>query len=329
MKKGRTSFLNRHFALIIALMFGAMAAILVFVLPQWRFDKLLNLIGINRFFPGVSPPYLMNARLAATAAGALFTCSMTWPVLRFIEPLMGKKSTKKPGQRTVAADKRRESVSHAPVSRVRTTDYHPDAPPRRPIFAETELGAPLMSDDALASDGELILGERDQALPVSELVASETPGPIESLPDLAAREPVVRGSLFSGITDKPVETDTSYQRQSAPTPIVRESLFSNTQPAAPIQMTAQTVVEPEAALAEPEHLTKRPPEKAAVYAIVPPAPGHSAPVIETPIPALIDRLEAALQLRAERQHGDSGVSAATDGDIASLRQTLRSFGGAA
>jgi hypothetical protein len=189
MSKSVKILLNRHFALIIALMIGALAGMLLLFMPEWRFAGLVHFLGIDQMIPAAQPPFGGQARKLAALAAGIFGVLGSWPLVRIAERALGGKSGRKA--------KTRRAVTIPTAPKVSAADAHPDAPPRRPIFAETELGAPLMSEEALASDGELVLGARDEALvlddldfsPLPERVAAPMP-PVPETVQQAAPEPV-------------------------------------------------------------------------------------------------------------------------------------------
>jgi hypothetical protein len=191
--------------------------------------------------------------------------------MRFAERLMGGTA------RTKATPKPRAKVIIPAAPRVSAADAHPDAPPRRPIFAETELGAPLMSEAALAGDGELMLGTRDEALDV-------TPVAVDPLPD-ALGWPMT-ASATDTVTDGPAQTVDQNN----------DSAF-------------QTVV------AEPDQPLR---------SVTPNPDGE-----DRTIDGLINRLDTALRGKSIRHLANPDGASETPGDIASLRQALRGFGGTA
>ena len=350
MIKSKKSLLNRHFALVIALMFAAMAAILIFVLPQWRLDRLLNLIGVGQFFPGVSAPYGMKARLALLALSSVATFASTWLMMRFIEPLLGGKRARKATRKPPIGSKTR---SPAKPASVRAADAHPDAPPRRPIFAEAELGAPLMSVDAASADGELLLGERDQALPLEPVAVQPPPGFIPEYqsyartPESVPVEPVAQPDSIPPLVS-PVSSEAPQSQPLELKPQARESLFAETTapnldprpsfaPFAPSPRESIFAAVPDMSRVsnEPEVDTPAPPPVAQFdspqYSPAQPSASDNSDdgADKPPISALVERLDAALKRRAANNSAGSSGLAERDGDIGSLREALRSFGGVA
>jgi hypothetical protein len=125
---------------VFGAMLGCAAAILVAAIPQWLFEATAASSGIGDVLSVAQPPLGMKARLFATfvafVGAALFGWLAGWVVERL---LSGQRAPK-----TVAEDDAfdlGEFVVEAP----------PVAMPRRPISADRELGAPLMSDEALTT----------------------------------------------------------------------------------------------------------------------------------------------------------------------------------
>jgi hypothetical protein len=153
----RFSILNRlPLAPVIGAMFAVVAAILVLATPQWLFQDAIVASGLPTLFSAATPPLgakakILSAILAASIVGAIF-----WAAIAAIE-------------RLIESSRKAPSDGKADVEDAKTLDQIL-ADRRRPIFAEADLGAPLMSDEAAAvARDELVL---DTALP--EVDASDT-----------------------------------------------------------------------------------------------------------------------------------------------------------
>jgi hypothetical protein len=128
------------------------------------------------------------------------------------ERMMGKKTKVK----TKIRPRSKSTVVAPAAPKVSAADAHPDAPPRRPIFAETELGAPLMSEEALSIDGELVLNPRDQALDVLPVEVGPLPSilvaPLQQAAAVQPAEPFVsavqnREDIAPAVSQKTVEPE--------------------------------------------------------------------------------------------------------------------------
>jgi hypothetical protein len=138
---------NLPFAPIVAALFGLVSAILVFATPGWLLERAVGASGLSSAIAAAQPPLGDTARTLIAVVVGLAVGLVLWVILRVIEKQVhaarvGAKS--RPvvaGVDTIAGSE--------PVSR--------RASGRAPIFAGQELGAPLMSDEALASGEELFL----------------------------------------------------------------------------------------------------------------------------------------------------------------------------
>lgn len=126
------------FAPVVALLFGIVAAILVAAVPQWMFEAAVMASGLPTVLAAASPPLGLVARLLAIAlafgAGTLAVWALVAPLAGYLEA----KARVRTPWRDAGYD-------------VDTAFMPSDLlPPRRPIFAPDELGAPLMSDEAIS-----------------------------------------------------------------------------------------------------------------------------------------------------------------------------------
>lgn len=172
---------NLPFAPIVAVLFGVVAAILVFATPAWLLERTVGSLGISSFISAAKPPLGTTARALMALSTGLGTAGLLWLIMRPIERLIHKRRTA-PGFATAA------TAAVVPVA---------EQGARAPIFAGDELGAPLMSDEALASGEELFLNAAmveapapaaDPA-PVFELTELEPPFAEEQVLDLQGFNP--------------------------------------------------------------------------------------------------------------------------------------------
>ncbi len=140
MAKKRSLIQRLPLAPVFGAMLGSAAAILVAATPQWLFDATVVSSGIGDVLSVAQPPLGIKARLLAILVAFAGAALFGWLVGRAVERFLS-------GPRapiTVAEDDAldlSEFVVEAPAV----------ARPRRPISADRELGAPLMSDEALAT----------------------------------------------------------------------------------------------------------------------------------------------------------------------------------
>jgi hypothetical protein len=168
------------FAPVVAVLFGVVAAILMAAVPVWLFEKGVVASGLPEIIAAAAPPLGLIARLLAIAAAfvgtALLVRILLVPVGRMID---GKARARTPW-RDAGYDADAEQSQANPL------------PPRRPIFAPDELGAPLMSDEAIAA-----------VQPVAEVEAAPM---VEEEPELS--EPIATATL-EPVVVAPTDADSS------------------------------------------------------------------------------------------------------------------------
>lgn len=155
----RLSFLNRlPFSPVVGALYGAVAAILVLATPHWLLERAVLSSGMPGLIPAAAPPLGTKASILVAVATALAVGALAWAAARLIE-------------RTILARPRRQARDEesAPAMAERIAPVPP-----RPIFAQADLGAPLMSDEAVAvAREELVLDQT--VVEVSEADAAPVP----------------------------------------------------------------------------------------------------------------------------------------------------------
>ena len=126
------------FAPVVAVLFGAVAAILVAAVPQWLFEKAVVASGLPTVLAAAAPPLGMVARILAIALSFAAVAFVLWIMLTTVTRLLDARKR----AQTLWRDGGYDGDALSPGSEL--------LPPRRPIFAPDELGAPLMSDEAIA-----------------------------------------------------------------------------------------------------------------------------------------------------------------------------------
>jgi hypothetical protein len=123
---------------VAAVMFGVAAAILVAAVPISMFESAVMSTGLPQALSIAEPPLGLKARILAIVVVSLGMAALSWLVITPIERWADRDRRRR---RPWADDGyARADADSAPVDRA-----------RKPIFAPEELGAPLMSDAALAS----------------------------------------------------------------------------------------------------------------------------------------------------------------------------------
>jgi hypothetical protein len=120
---------------VIAGMFGLIALTLIFMAPVWLLERLVSSAGLPALIPATQPPLGNTARSLCAIAGGLGVFVLLWALLSPLQTLVRKRRPQKAkGSRIGVAT----ALPHVPAMK------------RPPIFAERELGAPFMSDEAIA-----------------------------------------------------------------------------------------------------------------------------------------------------------------------------------
>ena len=142
---------NVPFAPLVAALFGLVTAILVFATPTWLLERTVVSAGIADIFAAARPPLGDTARTLLALALGLAIGSFLWVLLHLIETALVKRRMRPAvSPEFDEEDNEAESLDTPSLASPRLLG-------RKPIFAEAELGAPLMSDAALTAGGELFL----------------------------------------------------------------------------------------------------------------------------------------------------------------------------
>lgn len=153
------------FVPVTAVLFGMVAGILMLATPVWLFERNVVASGLPNIVAAAAPPLGDKAQIMAAIVAALGTACLFW----LVPTMLG---------RLVKANRaKREGAGMESDSEHLERPVHPDAQGRRPLFAESDLGAPFMSDEAIAH-------ARDQL--VSDASIAEDPEPLEQFSDEAA-----------------------------------------------------------------------------------------------------------------------------------------------
>ena len=126
------------FAPVVAAMFGIITLILIFMTPIWLFERLVMASGLPSLIPAAMPPLGETARKLSAIAGGLGVFSALWAGLALLSAVVKRN----------APPKARGSRINAAVPIVESAIAKRK---REPIFAERELGAPFMSNEAIAA----------------------------------------------------------------------------------------------------------------------------------------------------------------------------------
>ncbi|HEU4959940.1 MAG TPA: hypothetical protein VFT56_05990 [Sphingomonas sp.] len=146
--------------------FGLLVALAVAVMPASLLDSAVTASSIPSVLAAAEPPLGATARVLLLLIGgggvALFAGVALWLVF---------------GNRTIALG-RGERAGQGELPVLRRADSHPDAPPRAPVRAHRDFGAPMLPLDSIV--------ERAMPADLDQPLAAYDPAAIPDVP----REPV-------------------------------------------------------------------------------------------------------------------------------------------
>lgn len=178
MANGLKSLNKVPFVPVTAALFALVAGILVLATPQWLFERGVVSAGLPNLIAAAAPPLGEKARILAALVAAIVTGGVLWAVLTPLRNIVKPKLVER------ARGARIEAAGEAPMT---SPVFEPN---RRPIFAETDLGAPFMSDEAIAhARDELVLEP-----PLAEPVEVEGPAEVEATVEVEAVAEVEAGA---------------------------------------------------------------------------------------------------------------------------------------
>ena len=152
------------FAPVVGTMFGLVASFLTMVTPGWLFERAVVASALPSLLSAAQPPLGDTARLLAAIVIGFAVAAVLWgsiaAIVRFAGPKRAARSPKAHG--------------------VRIDPEHPFASHRPPIFAQRDLGAPFMSDEAM----ELARSELILDTPLDEFPPEPQPIEIAETPEV-------------------------------------------------------------------------------------------------------------------------------------------------
>ena len=303
---------NLPFAPIAAAIFGLGAAAFVFAIPVYYVERAADMSGLASVLPAARAPLGNTAQGLIALAMAFGTFVVMWMILRPVEKLFKRRKDERKERSFRFGRKQPGSMpdpDDVPLTAAETASQY--APTRKPIFAQAELGAPLMSDAALASGGELLaeapvvqssIFDEEQPLDLTAMMAA----PVFAAP------PVVVSPVVVSVADPmpapmpaPVATAIEWL-----TPDQVSDEIDAQEEAVPVAIPAPALQEAPAELAE-EH-TEEPKEEPAQVSIEEPT-----------LRELLVRFEAALKKRREMEAtAQQPASPFPDAALSSLRNLM-------
>lgn len=121
----------------VAALAALAVAFVAFSMPADLLSQLVGYTGLPNVLSAAEPPLGMKARIGVGAAGAIAVFALVFGLLRLLD--------RKGRDRSVEATEEEE------MPRLRRRDFHPDAPARRPLSANRELGEPESAPQEMAT----------------------------------------------------------------------------------------------------------------------------------------------------------------------------------
>lgn len=258
-------------------MTGVAAAAVCALIPSDMLDRLILRSGLPAILAAAEPPLGLTARLVLILLGGGTIALLVWFTLFLI---VGSRTIALGGD--VVAEDGAEDGESVPV--LRRADAHPDAPSRRPVFANRDLGTPFLE-------------VRAPQVPDIEEIIEET---IEDAEPVAQPLPI-------GLAADAIPEDLDLPLSAFDPAAIRSSYLSEPEP----QMDPEPTP-----LAEPETPTTRPQifepgERFETFALSPVAPVSATPPTaatsaraprdtQATINTLLERLERGVSDRAAR-----------------------------
>lgn len=211
----KLKFINKiPFAPVVGIAFGFVTAILVFAIPAWRFAQMIVATGLPSVLSAARPPLGDTARALVAISLGLAVCAGLWIGLSILRSLLKRAKSGQVKARGTRIDP--VIVAKAPAA----PDSLPSTGRRRPIFAESDLGAPFMSDEILRtpSVSPIVSVESEPSRPVDDELVLDTSWEHE-VPAAAApfNESIV--APFSGANAPSIFTPFAPMIEPTPAPV--------------------------------------------------------------------------------------------------------------
>lgn len=286
----------------IAMVLAALGALMFLLMPTAVLEDLVVDSGIASLVTAAQPPLGVTAHFAIAFLVALVAGGVSWFGL-FL--LIGTRAV------VIGRNAREDGV---PI--LRRADAHPDAPPRRPVFANRDLGTPFLE---VTADTPQPMSAAD-AMEYTPRVVEERPipvdldtplatyrGPLD--PPLPAPDPLPLGRI-----DEPVR-EPSPIRAPTPEPMVAaDPRPAQIEPTSPVEVPVVDDPAPRFA----------PHERIETFELTPMVRSSetSAPLPSATIHDLLDRLERGVAKRKEVAEPEPAAPEAEVPAAGSLEETL-------
>jgi hypothetical protein len=288
---------------VIAIVLAALGGLMFLLMPTAVLEDLVVDSGVASLVTAAQPPLGMTAHFAIAFLVALVVGSISWFGL-FL--LIGTRAV------AIGGNAREDGV---PI--LRRADAHPDAPPRRPVFANRDLGTPFLE---VTAESSLPMSVADAVAYVPPVVEErdipadlDTPlatyrSPLD--PPLPAPDPLPLGRI-----DEPVAAPTPIV---APRPVPEPVIAMDPRP---VSVVPESPVVPPAEDSAPRFASH---ERIETFELTPMVRSSetSAPLPSATIHDLLDRLERGVAKRKEAPAPEPEVPEAEVPVAGSLEETL-------
>lgn len=328
-------------AAAVALLGGVVVAIASTLIPIGFFEVALSSYGVSEIVPAAAPPLGDTARLGIAIVFGLFAAALIYTLFprKGLSRMASAPKTApdtdraKPAAKLTLVDRLKalrfgraakpgEVASFDDLPRLRTGDRHPDAPARRPIFANADLGAPLDHDE----DDDLVapppsVGHR----PIARFEApaedeqSHTPEMPEPAEPLDLIDPVVAETHEE--SPEPQTDTVAPPPFAAPPEAAREAIFAAPQaPAEEAEAVEEAEAMEEAEIEDwqdqpaPEPFKAETPAPAAAPFARPVARASRAELDTLSITELVERLERGLARQSGEPESERPATQTVDTD---------------
>jgi hypothetical protein len=287
----------------IAILLAALGGLMFLLMPSAVLEDLVVDSGIASLVTAAQPPLGMTAHFAIAFLVALVVGSVSWFGL-FL--LIGTRAV------AIGRNAREDGV---PI--LRRADAHPDAPPRRPVFANRDLGTPFLEVTAESSLPMSVADAVAYAPPVVEErdIPADLDTPLATYrspldPPLPAPDPLPLGRI-----DEPVAAPTPIV---APRPVPEPVIAMDPRP---VSVVPESPVVPPAEDPAPRFASH---ERIETFELTPMVRSSetSAPLPSATIHDLLDRLERGVAKRKEAPAPEPEAPEAEVPVAGSLEETL-------
>lgn len=259
---------------------GLIVAALILMTPNEMFEAIVVQTGLPAVLETAQPPLGAKARIVTAAIFAAVVTLAAWGALSV---MLRKRN-------------RHAEEIEPGLPRLRRADAHPDAPPRRPIFAHDDLGAPLDPVEA-AGEGEGRIARMRARFADSQPGVSDWSELVNEAPvdfQLVREDPPeIKVERAQEVEAEPLELGAAAIIWEPQPPFEADPVAPASEPAPVFVMPLRELEQARAFVSEPDPLPA-------------PRPRLDPAEIET-LSALVDRLELGLALR--RVRGERPASA--------------------